>query len=315
MRKKYYKTQNCLNCDYPVNNANYCSQCGQINSEKRQPFNRLVKDFLGEYFTFDSRFFESFIPLIAKPGHLTKEYNTGKRASYVLPLRLYMFTTFLFFLIITLQNKITGPNFEEKKQESIEAMDSLKAVIDQFNIADDQKLIEKIDSTFILKIKSKKPRVLINGQPADSIKEGFSKYIADKIVDIGRRGNEGWQLLWMEVLNQLPKMMFLLLPVFALLLKLIYIRRKVLYINHLIFSLHAHTVIFIYMIFANLIPTWYVITAIIIGSWFHLFFAIRKVYQQSKWKTFLKLNILLFSYNIVLVFAVMSLVVLAIITI
>ncbi|MCH7677577.1 DUF3667 domain-containing protein, partial [candidate division KSB1 bacterium] len=40
--------------------------------------------FLGDYFTFDSRFFRSFIPLLRKPGHLTNEYNSGRRVSYIL---------------------------------------------------------------------------------------------------------------------------------------------------------------------------------------------------------------------------------------
>lgn len=315
MKKKYYKKTKCLNCDYPVKNANYCPQCGQINSEKRQPFNQLIKDFFVEYFTFDSRFLKSFIPLVAKPGHLTSEYNRGKRASYILPLRLYMFTTFLFFLIITVQNKISSPDLEEKDKKSAEALDSLKSVLNQYKFEEKEEVLNKIDSTFILNIKSKKPKVYISGQPADSVKEGFGKYMADKIVSLGRRGEDGWRLLWLEVLNQLPRLMFILLPAFALILKLIYIRRKILYINHFIFALHAHTVIFIYMIIANLFPAWYVILGIVIASLIHMLFAMRKVYQQPWWKTILKFVMLVFSYNFVLFTGLILLLFLAIITV
>ena len=114
------------------------------------------------------------------------------------------------------------------------------------------------------------------------------------------RGDEGWRLLWIELLNQLPKLMFFLLPVFALLLKLFYIRRKILYINHLIFALHIHTVIFLYLIVVNIIPTWYIILATVVGIWFHLFFAFRTVYQQSRWITFVKMNALFIFYYLIL---------------
>jgi len=302
MAKKYYKSKKCLNCDYPVNNANYCPQCGQINNDKRLPFMQLVKDIVGEYFTLDSRFFRSFIPLLSKPGQLTHEYNEGKRANYIFPLRLYMFMTFLFFLILTVQNKISSPDLEEKKQESITALDSLENLLNTYPIEDQKEIISKIDSAYVLKLKTKDPHIVIGGTPSDSLEPGFGKYLADKLLDISRRGKEGWRSLWMELLNQSPKMMFLLLPVFALLLKLVYIRRKILYINHLIFSLHIHTVLFLYLIIANLLPTWYIILLTVIGAWFHLFFAVRKVYQQSKWKTFFKLNLVLFIYHSILAF-------------
>lgn len=57
----------------------------------------MFHDFLGHYFTFDSKFFHSIVPLVIKPGFLSREYAKGRRVSYILPLRLYIFTTFIFF--------------------------------------------------------------------------------------------------------------------------------------------------------------------------------------------------------------------------
>ncbi|HDL18667.1 MAG TPA: DUF3667 domain-containing protein [Bacteroidetes bacterium] len=60
---------------------------------------RFLKEFIGDYFTFDAKFFRSLFPLLFKQGHLTKEYISGRRANDIYPLRLYIFTTFLFFFI------------------------------------------------------------------------------------------------------------------------------------------------------------------------------------------------------------------------
>ncbi len=303
MAKKFYKSKECLNCQHPIDQANYCPQCGQINSDKRLSFKQIIGDFFGEYLTFDSKFFHSFVPLITKPGRLTNEYNQGKRNSYIFPLRLYMFTTFLFFLIITMQNKISGPNLEEQRHEEVVTKDSLNTILNKYPIEARDSIIKKIDDTFFLKLKEKGSHVIIeDGTSADSLEPGFFKHIVDKLYGIEKKGKEGWRLFWMELLNQTPKLMFLLLPVFALILKLLYARRKILYINHLIFSLHAHTVIFIYLIIANIFPRWYIILLMIAGIWLHLFFAFRKVYQQSRWKTFFKLNTLLIIYYFALGF-------------
>jgi len=310
MKKKYYKSENCLNCNTHIGKANYCPNCGQLNSDKRQTFKQLVTDFLGEYFTFDSRFFATFIPLVMKPGQLTNDYNKGKRASYILPLRLYMFTTFLFFLIITIQSKISSSGIETQKNEMIAAKDSFNVILDKYPFEMQDRFKNEIDSTFNFKLKATNTRVIITGTPSDSLEPGFKKYLAEKLIDIGNLGKDGWRTFWQELLNQIPKIMFILLPVFALLLKLFYIRRKILYINHLIFSLHVHTVIFIYLLLASLIQVWYIILLILFGIWLHLFIAFRKVYQQSRWKTFFKLNLILFIYWFVLLIGFALLVVL-----
>jgi hypothetical protein len=48
-----------------------------------------------------------------------------------------------------------------------------------------------------------------------------------------------------RTLHFVPKMMFILLPLFALFLKLFYNRKKYLYVDHVIFSIHFHTAVFL----------------------------------------------------------------------
>ena len=414
MPKKLRKSLKCLNCGTAMADYNYCPECGQINTTKQVPLKLFFHDILGDYFTFDSRFFRSFIPLLRQPGHLTNEYNSGRRVSYILPLRLYLFVTILFFFIISLQGKIGLSSLEPStvenqvvNRDSIQAIftkydgtipedvqasliseidnkykltkrkreikfsvgDSLNLLLSNFDAAisesdrhelaleimsqfkfypkkgrrnrgGDKKALKKIlgnseflpkanktdqlfkaiDSRFRFRkivdkaaghnyyIEDPDTGITVDGTPVDSLEAGIEKNFLLKANALAKKGAEGGRLFWQEVLNQIPKVMFLILPIFALILKVLYIRKKIYYINHLIFSLHAHTILFLYLLFAILFPKWYVITPVVFGIWVHLFFSMRNVYKQSRLMTMLKLNLLLFLYTFPLIcgFALLS---------
>jgi hypothetical protein len=59
-----------------------------------------VEQFLGDYFTFDSKIIRSAVPLLIEPGKLTQEYLQGRRARYIPPLRMFIFLSVIFFLVI-----------------------------------------------------------------------------------------------------------------------------------------------------------------------------------------------------------------------
>ncbi len=124
------KTIYCLNCGKRIDNSNYCHHCGQRNTDKRISVKEFLHDFLKDYFTFDSKFFRSIFPLLFKPGHLTNEYITGWRVNFILPLRLYLFTTFIFFFVIAIQIKIEHNKVTDKKAKTIISKDSLLLALD-----------------------------------------------------------------------------------------------------------------------------------------------------------------------------------------
>jgi len=400
---------------------NYCPECGQINTTKQVPLKLFFHDILGDYFTFDSRFFRSFIPLLRRPGHLTNEYNSGRRVSYILPLRLYLFVTILFFFIISLQGKIGLSNLEppaeenqvankdsiqailskydekipkdvqaslisdiddnykltkKKREIKFSAHDSLNLLLSNFdptisdstrdeltseimshfkfyrkkgrrNKGDDKKALKEIlkdsplfaevkktdhffnaiDSSFRFKKRINKAKgysfliegpntgITVDGTPVDSLDAGILKNFLLKANVLATKGEEGGRIFWKELLNQIPKVMFLILPIFALILKVLYIRKKIFYINHLIFSLHAHTILFLYLLLAVLFPKWYVIAPVVLGIWIHLFFSMRNVYKQSRMMTMLKPNSLLFLYTVPLILGFALLSVLAVVNV
>ncbi|MGB3463760.1 MAG: DUF3667 domain-containing protein [Cyclobacteriaceae bacterium] len=104
----------CLNCEYTLGEEDiYCSKCGQRYSERNESVRDFFVNFLGDYFTFDSKIFRSISPLIFKPGFLTTEYLIGKRVRYIPPLRLYIFISILFFLIFKFANQLSGVKINE----------------------------------------------------------------------------------------------------------------------------------------------------------------------------------------------------------
>lgn len=83
----------CPNCSENLT-GNFCANCGQKAKNLNVPFKELVSEVVGDIFTFDSRFFRTLMPLIAKPGFLTVEYNLGRRSrvcNAISTLRLYQF--------------------------------------------------------------------------------------------------------------------------------------------------------------------------------------------------------------------------------
>ncbi|MES2826833.1 MAG: DUF3667 domain-containing protein [Bacteroidota bacterium] len=96
---KYRKDHTCLNCGHHVEH-HYCSSCGQPNLELKESFWAFIGHSIAHYFHFDSKFFQTLEPLLTKPGLITQEYLSGKRARYINPVNLYIFVSIVYFLIV-----------------------------------------------------------------------------------------------------------------------------------------------------------------------------------------------------------------------
>ena len=93
----------CLNCKQPLSQRdNFCSNCGQVNDLKPLSIKQYLREFLSGFFAFDTRTLNTIIPLLTKPGKVSKEYISGKRMKYVNPFQLYLHTSIIFFLIVGL---------------------------------------------------------------------------------------------------------------------------------------------------------------------------------------------------------------------
>lgn len=87
----------CANCGAALSGP-YCSQCGQHGHPHRS-LAHVFEEFLHGIVHFDTRAWRTLPMLVARPGTLTRDYVYGKRASYISPLALFLFTVFFMFAV------------------------------------------------------------------------------------------------------------------------------------------------------------------------------------------------------------------------
>ena len=111
------KNKKCKNCEQPLNGG-YCSNCGQRDIELLK-FKKLIKDFFDHHLDLDSRIFRTIKYLMFRPGFLTIEYWNGRRARYVPPFKIYLLTSFLYFMVLSLNtnNQVVENDIVETKIE------------------------------------------------------------------------------------------------------------------------------------------------------------------------------------------------------
>ncbi|MBN4085132.1 DUF3667 domain-containing protein, partial [Flavobacteriaceae bacterium AH-315-B10] len=120
----------CKNCEQEHEiGFEFCPHCGQKTNEDLT-VGVLFYNTISNYFSFDARFFKSFIPLMFKPGILAKRFIEGKRLLYLHPAQLYLFISVVFFFLFSIVsrdsvNKLDNLFEEGFKNEKI--LDTLKA--------------------------------------------------------------------------------------------------------------------------------------------------------------------------------------------
>lgn len=179
-----------------------------------------------------------------------------------------------------------------------------------FTLVDRDDIIEESDTT----IAAYEARQL--ALPKDK-RAGFLKtYIAKKAIRIQASENASEKLLE-GILHNVPKLMFVLLPLFALILKVVYWRKKKYYYEHLIYSFHAHAALFLSILICMLI-NWifhffYSITGLLVFVWmiytlWYIYKSLKNFYGGKRWFTILKMSFLFVSYTILLSISIVFLV-------
>jgi hypothetical protein len=99
------KTNICPNCGTILQaDFEFCPTCGQENHDLKVPIGHVVYEFIESVFHFDTKVWNTLKAIVTKPGVITSDFVTGKRARYVPPARLYVFVAFFFFLML---NKVS----------------------------------------------------------------------------------------------------------------------------------------------------------------------------------------------------------------
>lgn len=309
----------CANCGAPLRGP-FCFRCGQRNRERIAPLTTILIDLLSETLNFDTRFFRTLRRLLLHPGRLTNEYIAGRRAGYVPPLRLFVFSSFVLLLLLgfasnwALSDLPTGTRSAQSTVSTPLGADT--------TLADTSAQVSAVrlntdttgdgESAFINLPASVRDTLV---QVADSLRRqpDTSAQFKFALLNGVLQATDSPQHFVQTVVGRLSGLAFLMLPVFALLLKLLYIRSGRLYIEHLILGLHTHAFLFILLIVVTLLSLSGVselafIASLLVsfGPGLYLLVALRRVYQQSWLLTLVKAGILFSAYGAVLGVAIVG---------
>jgi hypothetical protein len=388
----------CENCGAPLT-GEFCSQCGQHAIDYRRSIFRVVLDAADSFLNWDTKFLHSMNQLLIRPWHLTNDFNAGRRARYVHPLRLYLIASILFFLVARAIDWDSQGPIQLTAQDRTELVASLSKMIEpdspltpeqraQVELArvklaeaqgaltgDERAELKKVFKAYIKsevrKTLSTEERVKmatmmaripkipepdaqitppVVPQPPDSSatasatdqppvqpvvpvptpkvkaplhftagpdgekKPPFALWLEKQVKEkIGEDGSKA--KLFLETLrSNIPAMMLCCIPLFAFVLKILYIRKGRFYVEHLVYALHIHTFLYVAVIITALAVMGANRTVPALGGWItglmacailvQIFLSIRRVYKQGWFMTILKFLLGGFVYFVILVLAV-----------
>jgi hypothetical protein len=336
------KQRDCLNCGTLVH-GKYCHRCGQENVEPKESFWGMVTHFFNDITHFDGKFFTTVKDLLFKPGFLSAEYMKGRRMSYLNPVRMYVFTSAIFFLIFfsitdprdTFKMADDGPlsragrdsllqelapELEKKPndvnlQRQVSLLKDTTRTISELDLLPFSNAVTTIGGDF----STREEYDSIQAALPVSERDGWLKKLWNKralrINEKYRREKSISLASFSEtLLHKLPYMLFVSLPFFALILKLLYIRKRKQYFfaDHGIFSVHHYILSFILLMLVffwsklNEVSGWTIwnlLVALTIIAWpVYLFLAMKRFYRQGVFKTFLKFILLNILGSILLMF-------------
>lgn len=235
-KQKLREDKTCLNCKYVVENR-FCPNCGQENIEPRKTFYQLFIHFFKDLTHYENAFWKTIKNLILKPSALTKEYLSGKRMSYLAPVRLTIFISFITFFILTVFPKETNSTpvvKDEKVEKKVTNKDSnsdesLKETKKEglFLGGEFYKSLKELDSLQTFREPEKK---------LSPVQYWFTKKIL--IVTENNTPEEVIEKFQESFVRNLPKVLFLYMPVFSFFLWLFQDKKKWYYFDHGIFTLH-----------------------------------------------------------------------------
>lgn len=320
----------CENCGAQLS-GHYCGKCGQAAVDYRRSFRHVAADVLDSFLNWDSKFFSTIALLILKPWRLTNEFLSGKRVRYVNPLRLYLLASILFFFAVHYGAK--GLRFDPGKLSPKDRAE-LEADLKKEDLPPAAR--EKLE-TFLRdsspspsgNVPSPSPATESDKQKQEDWKKDeqnfvvadgtktstpFERWIETRAKE--KMGEHGTKMgLFINTLfSNLPYMMLCCIPLFAFVLRILYMRRHIFYIDHLIYALHIHTFAYVGIMLIVLATvglnraapgpiTGWIIALLWIAFVVQIFLSIRGVYRQGWFISIFKFLFGGFVYLIVLVLA------------
>jgi hypothetical protein len=216
------ESDRCANCEATLR-GEYCQECGQRAIDLEVGLWQLAREALGETFEADGRLAATLIPFFFRPGHLVSEFLAGRRVRYSSPVRIYIFATLVCFLALGFASRSA-----------------------------DTELVVTQDGVQLFKTDSDEARAnhsqrAAAGTEDDALPESFEEFgpFGD-ILEPGMRKlhamdpEDARTYFVSEVYEVIPKILLLLVPLFAVFLKLAWFRNRM--VEHLLFAMNLHAV-------------------------------------------------------------------------
>jgi len=336
MKHHLRKEKNCLNCGGEVTDR-FCSHCGQENLELKESLGHLIAHFFSDVTHYDSKFLTTIKYLLFRPGFLSRQYFQGKRTMYLNPVRMYVFISFIFFLVLFLKKKpepvesnIPSSHYPLKavKQQLADSLhNSIKepgknTPLDSLRKIVVGQIASQLDT--LVALKNVQPEAIglglgegglkftLQEEKYNTVKEydsiqntlpdsardkGFLRWIIRTNVRLKSKYGSRSQVVVSENFeHSVPKLMFILLPLFAWFIYIFHSRKKFYYTQHVIFSIQFHSFAFLLFLIVT-ISDWILITtkigdnlvlASIVIAFFYLTIALKTTYNQSLFFSIIK---------------------------
>lgn len=239
-KHKIRENKTCQNCGRFVA-ENFCPHCGQKNSEIRHTFIYLIKHFVSDLLHYDSSVWSTTKLLLFSPATLSIEYIRGKRKSYVDPIKLYIFISFLAFFIPGIlpdksDNKSLATIRINNTNTSVSATDRNTNQSTEYQIYNTKQL----DSLKLIK--------------DISAFEYYTTKVALKTYDVNQNQNKQEKINEF-ILHNLSKVLFIYMPLFAFWLWIFHNKKKFLYFDSGIFTLHYFSFLLLFITILNVLNT------------------------------------------------------------
>jgi hypothetical protein len=289
----------CLNCGDPTVGF-FCPTCGQKKVDVRVSLRRMTAEALE-----DELFMHVSLPrtvgaLLFKPGKLTAEFVQGHIARYIQPFRLYLVSSLLLFILLPWLTNMG--QMEEGIARDMARTDSIAAVQAAAGTTDEEPVtVRGRDRQF----------PYFNVELADTTQvPPLLRAPARRLIESAHRLNrmppdEAVRTMRTSFMEHAPTGIFLMMPLFAAILKVLYLRRNRFYVEHFVFALHVHAFTFLTFLLMLLLP-WKAVNGVLsVWLMLYVFLAMKRVYGQGIVKTFLKYAVLGWAYTLVLTVGVL----------
>ncbi|HEX8451895.1 MAG TPA: DUF3667 domain-containing protein [Longimicrobium sp.] len=281
----------CLNCGDPTVSA-FCPTCGQRKVEVRVSLRRMLLELLEDQLAVNATLPRTVGALLFRPGHLTTEYVKGRIVRYVPPFRLYLVSSVLFFVLLPLAadaniiaDQVARDNAVQARREAAPAPANTGGL--PAPPPPPERPREGMDISIAYKDTAAVPAWL--------------KPLNRRLTRTGERlksmpPGEAMRTLIAAMEENAPKGVFLMMPLFAFFLKVLYFRQKRFFVEHFVFALHVHSLAFVLSTVGMLFQ--FPLLLLTLGLWQlgYVFMAMKRVYGQGIVRTFTKFLALGFAY-------------------